>query len=762
MNLILRKGTILSFLIAALGGAALAVAQQPPETDRDPSGRSQNTQLHYHNGKRYVELTLAFDELAVQRGHAPRLPLKQLAGLAPGGVVEELPGGDALLHYAAPAADRAALGERAQAARGHGFAVAAVAYLESAPRNEGTRVIIPNRLTLKLKEGVSLEETLQTFDLDLVEEVGFSPDTYIVETTSDELLAGLETANTLYEQGWAVFAAPLVKRQQQPRLAPNDALYPNQWHLNNTGTQVTGAVAGNDVNIEPVWDSYTGAGINIAITDTGVELTHSDLQANIRSDIDIDINGNDNDPTAQFNSHGTSVAGVAAAVGQNNIGVAGAAFDAGIVAIRLIEGATDDQDEAAALGHQSNETNPADFVHLNNNSWGPADCGCQLGDFLGPLTPAALENGVTNGRGGLGTVYVWAGGNGRTDGDNVNYDAYASSRYTIAVGASGADGEVSYYSEPGASLLVNTPSSFSGGGITTTKFSSSGNPPSDYTTNFGGTSSASPLAAGVIALMLQANPNLGWRDVQHILVDTSTVNDPSDLGWVVNNTGRLFNVNYGFGRIDADAAVTRAETWVPVPGEATPLSGAASPMLFIPDNDSVGVQSTLSFSGVPDDFFVEHVEIDFNATHPNRGDLFINLRSPAGTNSVMATVHNDSKENYAGWTFTSVANWGEHPEGTWKLFVKDLRNQNAGTFDSWTLRVYGFLTDSANVYVDSSYASFEHGTVNRPYNTLSEGVAAVSVGGTVHLPAGDYGEVAVISKPLHITAEGGTVRLKGP
>ncbi len=615
MNRFRRKGSFLSFLAVATVCCAPLIAGAQGGSEEQGAGEARNTQLHYYNGKRRVELSLALDELVVQRGEAPRLPLQDLAGLVPGGVVDELPSGDALIAYATPASDRAGLRARAQELRARGHRVDAVAYATSAPRDDRTRVIIPNRLTLKLKEGVSLEETLRAFDLEIVREVGFAPDTYIVETKSNDLLAGLEAANELYEEGWALFATPLVKQQRQLRLAPNDPLYSNQWHLNNTGTQVSGAVAGNDANVEPAWDSYTGMGVNVAVTDTGVELTHPDLQASVRTDIDLDVNGNDNDPTAEFSSHGTSVAGVAAAVGQNSTGVAGAAFDAGIVAIRLVEAGTDDEDEATALGHQADAADPADYIHVNNNSWGPSDCGCLLGGFLGPLTPLALEDGTTNGRGGRGTVYVWAGGNGRGNGDNVNYDAYASSRYTIAVGASGADGKFSSYSEPGASLLVNAPSSFSGGGITTTTFTSSGTPPSDYTSGFGGTSSAAPLAAGVVALMLEANPNLGWRDVQHILIDTATLNDPGGLGWGVNATGRLFNVNYGYGRIDAGAAVGRAETWVPVPAGAAPLTASTSPMLTIPDNSSVGVQSALSFSGVPEDFFVEHVEVDFNATH---------------------------------------------------------------------------------------------------------------------------------------------------
>jgi subtilisin-like proprotein convertase family protein len=478
-----------------------------------------------------------------------------------------------------------------------------------------------------------------------------------------------------------------VLQQQKPRLIPNDPYFSNQWHLRNIG-QVSG-ISGNDVNIVSAWDSYTGTGINIAITDSGVQNTHVDLAANARTDIDIDINDNDLDPTPQFDSHGTSCAGMAAAKGNNGLGVVGAAFNAGIVGIRLIEAPTSDQDEANAMNHQVSAANPSDRVSINSNSWGPSDNGQNISTF-GPLTEAAFINGVTNGRGGKGVIYVWAGGNGRQNSDNVNYDGYASSRYTISVGASGANGAVSYYSEQGASLLVNAPSSYSGTGTTTTTFMGQGNLGSNYTSSFGGTSSAAPLAAGVIALTLQANPNLSWRDVQHILVETATKNIPNDSGWTTNGAGHDFNEDYGFGRINATAAVALAQTWTPLPAEATPISSGQSVNLAIPDNSNVGVSSTITVSSAPATFRTETVEVTFNATHGDRGNLEVTLTAPSGQQAVLARERFDFGANYSNWRFTSVESWDENPNGVWTLLVKDLTSGTTGTFDSWTLTIHGY------------------------------------------------------------------------
>jgi subtilisin-like proprotein convertase family protein len=307
-----------------------------------------------------------------------------------------------------------------------------------------------------------------------------------------------------------------------------------------------------------------------------------------------------------------------------------------------------------------------------------------------------VENGIANGRGGLGTIYVWAAGNGRSANDNVNYDGYASSRYTIAVGATGGNGVFSSYSEPGASMLVNSPSSYSGAGTTTVDLVGSNgyNNSSDYTDDFGGTSSACPLAAGVIALILEANPNLTWRDVQHILVQTSEKNDPGNSDWTTNGAGLEFNHNYGFGRTDASAAVAAAETWTTVPDNEAPLTASSSSVISIPESVTGAITASDSVSiSAPAEFATEHVEVIFNATHTWRGDIAVSLTSPDGTVSRLSEPHlGDSANNYNNWMFTTVANWGENPNGTWTLTFYDGATGDTGNVTGWTLNVHGFLT----------------------------------------------------------------------
>src|SRR5262245_57179284 len=417
--------------------------------------------------------------------------------------------------------------------------------------------------------------------------------------------------NQLAATAGVQLAYPLFARQEVPRFIPNDSLFGNQWHLRNVGQ--TGGTAGADANVTPVWDQYTGAGVTIGIVDDGLEHTHQDLQPNYDATHSFDFNFGDPDPMPDpaFDFHGTAVAGVAAAKGNNGQGVAGAAFDAQLAGLRLIAAPTTDNQEASALTFANQN------IDIYNSSWGPADNGFTL-QGPGPQTLIGLNTGATAGRGGKGNIYTWAAGNGLESEDNVNYDGYANSRYVIAVGAIDDNGVQASYSEPGAPMLVTAYSSsdFRPGITTTDLLGDTGYDPSDYTSDVGGTSSASPLAAGVIALMLQANPNLTARDVENILVRTARQNDAADSGWTTNGAGHHINHKYGFGAIDAEAAVNLAKTWATVKPETSVSSGTIVVNQPIPDNDPVGVTSTFNLGT---NIRMEHVEVVFNATHPYRG-----------------------------------------------------------------------------------------------------------------------------------------------
>ena len=483
----------------------------------------------------------------------------------------------------------------------------------------------------------------------------------------EEARSCIEQATDLYRLPETRYAYPDFRRQRPLRSAPfvpNDPLFSDQWHLSNPDHPP------NDARLLPAWLLATGDGVNLAIVDDGLDLDHQDLAAQVVTSLNWDFV--DDDPEPAIGYHGTRAAGVAAAVGGNHLGVTGTAPEAGLVALQL-DGNYSDTTEAAALSHAR------DRIAIYSNSWGPIDGGAEL-DGPGPLTQAALENGARAGRGGLGNLFVWAGGNGGRQ-DNANYDGYANSRYTLSVTAFTNLGTLPWYAEPCACHLVAAPSSGGTSSLVTT------NPWDDYISSFGGTSASTPLVAGVVALMLEANPDLSWRDVQLILASSA---DPTDLeadDWVQNGAGHLVSHLFGFGRVNAGAAVETALDW-PLVGTEVTLSKEAEPMTPIPDDNPQGVSFTLT---IDEPLRVESVEVEVDAgDHPHWGDLAFTLVSPQGTQSILSETHaNGDGPGYDPWRFTSLRHLDEQALGTWTLQVSDGLAGNQGTLRRWRLSIHG-------------------------------------------------------------------------
>jgi subtilisin family serine protease len=540
---------------------------------------------------------------------------------------------------------------------------------------------------VNVKSGENIGALSNFLNAKLLGKTKYIENTYILEFPDS--FTSQEIQQMLKASGQSNFAYPLVSYQQESRFVPNDSLFVQQWHLQNQGQ--SGGTAGEDSNLVKAWEQgVTGQRVVIGIVDDGLQYTHPDLQPNYRADLSRDFNeqlsggwgtyDHDPRPNNSTESHGTAVAGVAAAKGNNSIGGTGAAPNAGLAGLRLTANASNDVMEADALSYLSNS------IHIYNNSWGPTDDGSTK-KAPGPLTAMALHLGATAGRGGLGNMYVWSGGNGKEALDNVNYDGYANSRYTVAVAAIDQYGRQSYYSEPGSSLLISAYSSGNKNGIITTDLiGTDGYSQGDYTNNFGGTSSAASLVSGVIALVLEANPSLTWRDVQKILIDTARKNDPGDGDWKLNGGGYWVNHKYGFGVIDADSAVELAKSWKPLGTEVKISSGRIPIKTTIPDNNTIGRTSTVKVS---EEMTIETVEVMVDSKHTRRGDLEIRLISPDGTTSVLSERHSDTGSNYENWVFTSTRHWGESSKGDWKLQVTDRRAGTTGTWESWQLNLYG-------------------------------------------------------------------------
>ena len=562
-----------------------------------------------------------------------------------------------------------------------------VLYEKGKPKDEENRRVLTRKVLVKAGAGFDMNAAAVAIQAVASEKPSYAKDLVIFTVKGPgDALTVLETLRAL---PGVISAEPLLARQQRRRLIPNDTFFSYnaanpgyQWHLRNTG-QSPGTL-GVDVNVTSVWDTYTGAGVKMGIVDDGLEVAHPDLSPNADTLIDHDWNdATPDDPTGNPSSdtHGTACAGVAGARGNNGSGVSGAAPNASLVGLRLIAGAVSDADEAEALSWQN------DIIHLYSNSWGPSDDGRDLRD-AGPLVKQALANGVTTGRGGKGSIWMWAAGNGGDVQDNSNYDGYANSIYTLSIAALNDTGTRSAYSEPGANVLVCAPSNDNVGshrGITTTTTNSG------YTHTFGGTSSATPLAAGVVALVLQSNPNLGWRDVKEILLRSATKINPTHTGWMNNGAGFPVNHDYGAGLINAQAAVNMAAGWTNLGPQTTHQSAQTGLTVPIPDNTTTGVTRTFSIPGTVS-MRVEHVTVHVSATHGRRGDMSITLTSPSGTPSQLFVAHNRDSNLDMDWTFSSIRHWGESAAGNWTVAVSDRATGTAGTLTGVTLTLYGANT----------------------------------------------------------------------
>lgn len=544
--------------------------------------------------------------------------------------------------------------------------------------------ILKNKLLLTVEEGTNIDALRESLGAKSARTYEGGKSKIVVLGFADSIEA-LEKLEGCKANEQVLTAEPLLAKWKYKNAIPNDPrfLYKKdenetyQWHLYNTGEN--GAVEGIDANVVNVWDEYTGAGVTIAIADDGLEVRHPDLMQNVNTLIDHNWNDGDPDdpsPVKLTDTHGTNVGGVAGARWNNSVGVTGSAPEATLVGLRFLSDPVTDEETAEMLSWRT------DVIDVHNDSWGY---------YTSSLIPiedieeAALLDGINNGRGGLGTIYLFAAGNFHEENGNANYQGITNSRYSVTVGAINDDGRKSYYSNPGCSLTVSAPSNGSPThqGITTTTSLADG----QYTDDFGGTSSATPLTSGIVALILEANPNLGWRDVQEILITSARKVNSGHADWQDNAGGFHFHHDFGAGMVDAEAAVTLAKTWV----NLAPQTMVMAEALPGGDIEDVGKPFDVNFDFRPAvNKRVEHVEVRLLVDHTQRADLECVLISPAGTESRLTEAYNDLEdEQNIDHIFVSNFNWGENSSGVWKVRLTDKRTGNVGTVQEVDVMIYG-------------------------------------------------------------------------
>ena len=548
--------------------------------------------------------------------------------------------------------------------------------------------------------------------------------------------------------------------------------YYGQWHLINQ-MPVNAVNAGLDANVAGAWArGLTGNGVVIGIVDDGLQGDHPDLAAGFLNQYSWDYSQTVEQnlaeplrglPSLTPDNHGTSVAGVAAARGGNGIGVTGAAPLASIAGQKLIQvpsyagGISQSEALAAAYRFQGQETPFQPYtgsgplpVRVMNHSYGSDPAFVGEGDPDALLPMVALEESAS-----LGVVHVFAAGNNakKYSTEDSNKRLWNTSPHVVTVGALGSMGTRSYYSSYGANLMVVAPS-----GDYSYTFSIStadrtglagynnigddvGEPPEDdpyfqpvgvadlanYTSTFGGTSSASPLVAGIMALGVEANPDLNIRMVRHLLAKTSVKVDPSNPNWLANGGAYDFNPEYGFGLIDADWFTRAAEKVVSL-SEANVLQGNAQLIdggAFGEDKRSISSNFTFSGAGL---LPLEYVQVELSLSGMQAdaeayragegailGDFSAIVTSPSGTTAqlfyndrdLIGTAYEDNRYSSGGesqisnlgrWTFLSNAYLGEEVAGTWVITMFNASsNTNYNNFGVWDSYKFTFGTGEIEI-----------------------------------------------------------------
>jgi subtilisin-like proprotein convertase family protein len=562
-----------------------------------------------------------------------------------------------------------------------------VFYEAGAPHIRAQARVLTGSILLRMSTGAGVNAATGAAGVRRTRSLPYAPNCLLA--VCDDPLSTLEIAAELRRLPGVLAAEPqLARAYHRNTFRPNDPYFNQLWHLE--ATPQNGATPGADIDVIDVWDRFRGAGRLIGIIDDAIQLDHPDLAPNIDPVIRHDFLDDDDDPSpVDLNDdfHGTGVSGLAAARGNNGIGVTGAAFEAGLAPLRLINGGMlEDTQIADAFAFRN------DAIDVKNNSWG-SDTFEEL-DVLGFLVEQALDDAALHGRGGRGTIMVFSAGNERDLHDNLNYNGLKLRPDVIPVGATAPDGKIASFSTPGAPLVVSAPGDLE---ILTCDLTGSHglNGPTtpfdfddrDYTRRFTGTSASAPLVSGVVALMLQANPNLGWRDVQEILMRSAKVVGARANEYETNAAGFHFSHRYGAGLVQAGAAVALAEQWINLAPARSVSRRLRDLELPIPESDRQGVIQDLVFSGLP--LRVEHALVTLDVSHPNRGQLVVTLTSPQGMQSRLAETHPDTNADYQGWTFQSRRHWGEASTGKWTVEVRDAVSGQTGTLKAVAIELRG-------------------------------------------------------------------------
>ncbi|WP_353933086.1 S8 family serine peptidase [Okeanomitos corallinicola TIOX110] len=592
--------------------------------------------------------------------------------------------------------------------------------------NPGTYVYLSDQITVQFAAWVDdakINIIAATFRLIKNRPVLGLDNTFIFLISKEATENPIKITNQLQGIGEVLAAEPNIFIQQEPHYQPSDSLYSQQWYLNhNSGNQLG---VGSHISVEQAWDITRGVrSIVVAVVDDSFDLHHPDFQGAGKIVAPRDLKEKDFLPLPgeKETSHGTACAGIAVAE-ENGQGIVGVAPGCAFMPIRT-------------TGFLDDESIEEIFNWAITNSAAVISCSWGASAVYFPLSlrqKAAITRAATQGRNGKGCVIIFAAGNANRpidgtinennwpknilQGKTAWLSGFAIHPDVIAVSASTSLNKKAAYSNWGENISVCAPSNnappgmwfqetgfvytqptintaLSGLGMfTTDQIGAAGYSPGNFTNNFGGTSSATPVVAGVAALILSANPHLTAQQVNRILQETTDKIVDPEADPQLGLRGGTYDSNghciwFGYGKVNAAKAVRAAQ-------QSRNIKSTVSGQFrlinknqqAIPDHNKWGIISAITVS---ENVYVSDIQVKVNINHDFLGDLEIYLTAPNNQQILLQgrTLGRQTEltRNYTVRSHPVLKKFlGVSARGNWQLQVIDTSPQDVGKLNNWEL-----------------------------------------------------------------------------
>lgn len=545
--------------------------------------------------------------------------------------------------------------------------------------------------------------------------------TFVFEVTKAAAANPIKLANRLMRRPEVLTAEPDVVIQRQSLHRPADTLYNQQWHLNHVGGDAL--VANSHISVESAWDITKGSrSVVIAVVDDGFDLNHPDFQGQGKLVAPRDISRRDAlpMPSQDHENHGTAVAGLAIAE-ENGAGVVGVAPGCAFMPIKFPLQISDRSIE------QIFQWAVDQGASVISSSWSATD-------RRSPLRLRqrnAIMRAATQGRNGKGCVVLFAAGNANRplndfiqergwpkqnppSGKQKWLNGFAIQPDVIAVSASTSLNRKAAYSNWGKDISVAAPSGNNmhpmqgadrtgpeintpqpgRGMMTSDRTGPAGYYREDYISGFGGTSSACPVVAGVVGLMLSANPDLTAREVKQILQETADkiidLNpDPQLRLRHGDYSAKGHSLWFGYGKVNAFKAVQAAQRRRQPRRLTRTIKVQNNQSVDIPDNDPNGVISTIRIN---QNGSIQDIQIRVDIEHSFLGDIALTLINPSGQETLLQgrTLgrRTQLKTTYTLTTTPSLRHLlNQSASGQWRLKAVDFVPVNMGKIRGWELAI---------------------------------------------------------------------------